>query len=60
MQDSFNLSRFVEAQRRVFSRVMDELRAGRKTSHWTWFVFPANAGAGSLRSKLIFHPARNQ
>ena len=26
MQDSFNLSRFVEAQRRVFSRVMDELR----------------------------------
>ncbi|MCP9734289.1 MULTISPECIES: DUF1810 family protein [Pseudomonas] len=35
-------------------------RAGRKTSHWTWFVFPANAGAGSLRSKLIFHPARNQ
>ncbi|WP_435406398.1 DUF1810 family protein [Pseudomonas carnis] len=39
---------------------MDELRAGRKTSHWTWFVFPANAGAGSLRSKLIFHPARNQ
>ena len=59
MQDSFNLSRFVEAQRRVFSRVMDELRAGRKTSHWTWFVFPANAGAESLRSKLIFHPARN-
>ena len=46
MQDSFNLSRFVEAQRRVFSRVMDELRAGRKASHWMWFVFHPLQGVG--------------
>ncbi|WP_338474881.1 DUF1810 domain-containing protein [Pseudomonas khavaziana] len=46
MQDTFNLSRFVEAQRPVFSRVMDELRAGRKTSHWMWFVFPQLQGLG--------------
>ncbi|AZE67124.1 NTP pyrophosphohydrolaseincluding oxidative damage repair enzyme [Pseudomonas synxantha] len=46
MQDTFNLSRFVEAQRPVFSRVMDELRAGRKTSHWMWFVFPQLRGLG--------------
>ncbi|AHL34639.1 calpastatin [Pseudomonas brassicacearum] len=46
MHDSFNLSRFVEAQRPLFDRVMDELRAGRKTSHWMWFIFPQLRGLG--------------
>ncbi|ROM69789.1 calpastatin [Pseudomonas brassicacearum] len=46
MHDPFNLSRFVEAQRPLFDRVMDELRAGRKTSHWMWFVFPQLRGLG--------------
>ena len=45
MQDTFNLPRFVEAQRPVFSRVIDELRVGRKTSHWMWFVFPQYSSA---------------
>ncbi|AZE55354.1 NTP pyrophosphohydrolase [Pseudomonas synxantha] len=53
MQDTFNLSRFVEAQRPVFSQVMDELRAGRKTSHWMWFVFPQLRGLG--RSDMAGH-----
>ncbi len=30
----------------VYERVLDELRAGRKTSHWMWFVFPQIAGLG--------------
>jgi uncharacterized protein (DUF1810 family) len=46
MQDTYNLARFVEAQRPVFSRVMDELRAGRKASHWMWFIFPQLQGLG--------------
>jgi uncharacterized protein (DUF1810 family) len=46
MQDPFNLARFVEAQHPVFNRVMDELRAGRKTSHWMWFIFPQLQGLG--------------
>ncbi|WP_248135790.1 MULTISPECIES: DUF1810 family protein [unclassified Pseudomonas] len=46
MQDTFNLPRFVEAQRLVFNRGMDELRAGRKTSHWMWFVFHPLQGLG--------------
>lgn len=46
MQDTFNLSCFVEALRPVFSRVMDELRAGCKASHWMWFVFPQLQGLG--------------
>ncbi|WPE23435.1 DUF1810 domain-containing protein [Shinella zoogloeoides] len=38
--DRFELSRFVAAQDHVFDTVLAELRAGRKESHWMWFVFP--------------------
>jgi uncharacterized protein (DUF1810 family) len=41
-----DLQRFVEAQAPVYDRVLDELRAGRKESHWMWFVFPQLAGLG--------------
>jgi uncharacterized protein (DUF1810 family) len=46
MSDPFDLERFVEAQDRVWPAVLSELRAGRKTSHWMWFVFPQLAGLG--------------
>jgi uncharacterized protein (DUF1810 family) len=45
--DPFDLQRFVDAQARVYSEVLDELRAGRKRSHWIWFIFPQIAGLGS-------------
>jgi uncharacterized protein (DUF1810 family) len=35
-----SLERFVQAQDRVWDEVVAELSAGRKTSHWMWFVFP--------------------
>jgi uncharacterized protein (DUF1810 family) len=41
-----DLSRFVDAQERVYDDAVRELRAGRKTSHWIWFVFPQIAGLG--------------
>ncbi|MDP9165860.1 MAG: DUF1810 domain-containing protein [Actinomycetota bacterium] len=47
MDDPLDLARFVEAQRPVIDDVMDELRAGRKRSHWMWFVFPQLRGLGS-------------
>ena len=43
---SGDLDRFVQAQDRVRSQVMAELAAGRKRSHWMWFVFPQLAGLG--------------
>ena len=43
---SEGLERFVEAQEPVIERAMAELRAGRKTSHWMWFVFPQIRGLG--------------
>ena len=47
MNDPHNLQRFVDAQNPVYARVLDELRAGQKTSHWMWFVFPQIAGLGA-------------
>ncbi|MGZ3276015.1 MAG: DUF1810 domain-containing protein [Caulobacteraceae bacterium] len=47
MDDRFDLERFVEAQGGVYDVALGELRAGRKRSHWMWFVFPQLAGLGS-------------
>ena len=44
--DRFDLERFVTAQAPVFETVLAELRAGRKRSHWMWFVFPQLSGLG--------------
>lgn len=45
---AFRLDRFVEAQDEggTYERALAELRAGRKASHWMWFVFPQLAGLG--------------
>lgn len=38
--------RFLQAQEPVFAQVLQELRQGRKRSHWMWFIFPQLAGLG--------------
>jgi uncharacterized protein (DUF1810 family) len=47
VDDSFNLERFVSAQNPGYDRVCAELRNGRKSSHWMWFIFPQMRGLGS-------------
>ena len=42
----YDLDRFVSAQRPVYAEALAELRRGRKTSHWMWFVFPQLNGLG--------------
>ena len=44
--DRFDLARFVDAQSGVYDRALAEIRRGRKTSHWMWFVFPQIASLG--------------
>src|SRR6059036_1556988 len=48
MKDPFDLERFVAAQDAggTYEQAVTELRAGRKYSHWMWFVFPQIAGLG--------------
>jgi uncharacterized protein (DUF1810 family) len=49
MSDGYDLQRFVSAQNHgdIYDRALDELRRGRKQSHWMWYVFPQLAGLGS-------------
>jgi uncharacterized protein (DUF1810 family) len=49
MADPYHLQRFVQAQDdgASYRRAVEELRRGRKTSHWMWYVFPQLAGLGS-------------
>lgn len=44
--NQYSLERFVLAQNTCFDDVIKELRSGRKTSHWIWYVFPQIAGLG--------------
>lgn len=46
MDDPHNLGRFLEAQERSYATALRELRAGRKRSHWMWYVFPQLRGLG--------------
>src|ERR1051325_11550840 len=43
----YDLARFVAAQDPQYAQVLNELRAGHKTSHWMWYVFPQIQGLGS-------------
>jgi uncharacterized protein (DUF1810 family) len=49
-----DLERFVDAQRDVYGDVLEELRNGRKTGHWIWFIFPQVAGLGRSSTSQAF------
>ncbi|HET9755839.1 MAG TPA: DUF1810 domain-containing protein [Candidatus Limnocylindrales bacterium] len=42
----FDLDRFIAAQEGVYAGALGELRQGRKTGHWIWFIFPQLVGLG--------------
>ncbi len=54
--DPYNLERFVGAQNAngTYERALEELRWGRKSSHWMWFVFPQIAGLGHSATSREF------
>jgi uncharacterized protein (DUF1810 family) len=54
MPDPASLSRFVEAQTATYGTALAELRRGRKTSHWMWFVFPQIAGLGRSPTARLY------
>ncbi|GAA3844879.1 DUF1810 domain-containing protein [[Pseudomonas] carboxydohydrogena] len=45
-RDAGELQRFIDAQWPLYDRVLCELRAGLKRTHWMWFVFPQIEGLG--------------
>lgn len=49
-----SLERFVRTQEGTYDRALAELRAGRKESHWMWFVFPQLAGLGRSETARFY------
>lgn len=54
MADPFDLQHFLDAQEPIFQTVLNELRAGRKRTHWVWFVFPQLRGLGHSATAIRF------
>jgi uncharacterized protein (DUF1810 family) len=54
------LQRFVTAQDPIYADVRDELAAGRKRSHWMWFVFPQLQGLGHSATAQYYGIASRQ
>ncbi len=46
MENLYDLSRFVEAQRQSYDTALEEVRKGHKSSHWMWYTFPQMKGLG--------------
>ena len=53
-ETTFDPSRFLQAQEMVYADVLEELRAGRKRSHWMWFIFPQLAVLGQSSTARFY------
>jgi uncharacterized protein (DUF1810 family) len=51
---AFDLERFVTAQEGVYHGALRELRGGRKTGHWIWFIFPQLVGLGRSETSRFY------
>ena len=61
LSDTFNLERFITAQRENYTNALAEIRSGKKHSHWMWYVFPQIAGLGNSNyAKLYAIRNRNE
>lgn len=49
-----DLTRFIEAHRQSYQSALSEIRNGRKTSHWMWYIFPQLLGLGHSPTSLYY------
>ncbi len=54
MKDPYNLERFIKAQTKVYATVIKELKAGKKKTHWIWYIFPQIDGLGSSSESKLY------
>ncbi len=52
--DPYNLDRFVQAQASDYEQALDELRAGKKRTHWIWYILPQLQGLGSSEMSAFY------
>ena len=49
-----SLERFVQAQKKTYAAALGELKAGRKTGHWIWWIFPQLRGLGTTEYSVFY------
>lgn len=49
-----SLERFVSAQERMYPRALEEVRNGRKVTHWIWYIFPQLKGLGTSNNSRYY------
>ena len=49
-----SLDRFIQAQEKTYKGALSELKAGRKTGHWIWWIFPQLKGLGASRNSIFY------
>lgn len=54
-----DLRRFTQAQERDYADALAEIKAGRKQSHWMWYIFPQIAGLG-FSSTSVFYAIKSK
>lgn len=54
MATKYNLSRFLEAQKDAYEIALKEIKTGRKTSHWMWYIFPQIKGLGQSETSKYY------
>jgi len=54
MNTAPNLQRFLDAQERNYQIALEEIRHGRKKSHWIWYIFPQVHGLGSSETSRFY------
>lgn len=50
----YNIERFIEAQDKVYNKVIEELKNGKKRTHWMWYIFPQFKALGSSDISIYF------
>ena len=54
MKDPYNLQRFLHAQDQSYLRALNEVKTGKKTSHWMWYIFPQFKGLGRSETSIKY------
>jgi uncharacterized protein (DUF1810 family) len=54
METNIDLQRFLDAQRQDYQTALKEIKAGKKRSHWMWYIFPQVAGLGFSSTSVYY------
>ena len=56
---NYDLERFIVAHERDYATALEEIRNGKKETHWMWYIFPQIAGLGGLSETSRFYEIKD-